>query len=137
MTILQLGGTDTENKEQGRAAFFDALVNSAKAIKEHPALNGNTHNANINDVKSEVIGFTKFKIKTTANSSNYYETHRVKLPIVNGPGTALKFDFKGQKNFTPKDAKDLDGHLTKIFPNLKLNVCFKPGKPICVIHVPL
>ena len=109
MTILQLSGNEADDKEQGRAAYIDALANSAEAIKEYPALGSNVHIANINDVKNEVVGFTKLKIKTTNKDSNYYENHRIKLPTVNGPGTALKFNFKGQRNFTPKDANDLDG----------------------------
>lgn len=137
MAVLVLKGTDAEDKHQGYAAYADALIRSLEAEKQYPALTQKPHTDNVKDVKAEVAGFTNFVEKKARKSSNFYQNSRTKLDNIKGPGTALKFDFKNQRNFTQTDATQLDAHLAKIFPKLKINVGFKPNKARCVIHVGL
>lgn len=138
MTILALGGSDAEDKEQGYSAYLNALINSQAAIKKYPRLGEAHHLVDVDDVFREVVNFTGFKQKTSTRSSNYYKNAREKLAgEINGPGSALKFNFSNQRNFTVTDGQNLHTHLKTVFPNLKLNVRFTAGKPRCVVHVGL
>ena len=137
MPVYALKGNDAEDKEQGRGAYVNAILRGLEAEEKFPALKQQPHLDNVKDVKSEVVGFTKFVERNTSKSSNFYENSRIKLPHLNVAGTALKFDFFGQRNFTQMDATNLENHLKSVLPNVNLNVYFGVGKARCVVHVGL
>ncbi len=138
MTVLTLKGNDAEDKEQGYAAYVNAIILSLEASKKYPDLKEPQHRKDVLNVKNEVVKFTQFKEIQRLRYSNYFENQREKLAgEINGPGTALKFDFAQQGNFTPLDGRNLHAYLKKVFSNLKINVRFTSGKPRCVVHVGL
>lgn len=139
MAVFALRGNDAADKRQGYASYLDAITRSLEAVRRFPLLESQVHTTNIFNVLSEVVAFTGFKIRRTANSSNLYETHRFNIKdfVIPGPGTSLKFDCSNQRNFTQDDANELDMHLTTMFPFLDINVHFGVHKPRFVVHIKL
>lgn len=138
MTVLKNHGNVTEDKEQGYGAYVHALILDRQAKAEFPELESSSHLANVSKVRDEVESYLNFARKTNSRSSNYYENARVGLGgDVMGCGTALKFDFRGQRNFTPNDAKALYAHLKRMFPKMKINVVEPSTRPVCIVHVGL
>lgn len=135
--LLKLHGKDTDDKEQAFGAYLDAYMSSLEAIRDYPAFEGQQHLDDVKDFKAEISGFTKFVEITTKRHSNLYENKRLKVEgEINGPATALKYIFNGQRNFTQNDATLLETHLRSVL-TIKFNVLFHGTKPHCVVHIEL
>ncbi len=138
MTIMALNGKETDDRDQAWGAYANATISSLEAKQAFPAFEQYQHLSDVQDVEAEVAGFTGFQNQNTNRSTNLYQNQRIKVGgEINGPATALKYMFNGQRNFTKKDCGALEAHLKLILPNLKFNVCFHGSKPHCVVHIGL
>ncbi len=132
--VKVLKTNDTEDKEQGRVAFVDAIINSATALKANPALGGSSHLQDVNDVLGEAKGFTKFD---KAKGDDDYIDHNNNNKGNKVPHTKVTLRFKS-RSFNPTDAGTLEAHLLKTFPNITFGDFKKPdGKTRILIHVNL
>lgn len=129
-------GNDTDDRNQGYAAYYDATVRNLEAVEKHPEFREAAHISKILDFRAEATAWLGFNTRSTKRSSNYYENNRTRVEGL-GPTTVLKFDLSGQRSFTQTDANNLDQHLQSIFPNQKFVVGYGARKPICFVYVQL
>ena len=136
MAVITYSSTrDATDKEQARGFFLESLINKKEMEIEFSDLTTSFHINNVQDVKTEVIAFTKF-VGGQGKNKNFWEDHRRKVNgDIQGLATALTFRFDRQRNFTHKDVVSLESHLKTTFPNLKINVVHIQNKPRCIVHI--
>ncbi len=125
---------DTDDKEQARGAFIDALIKSRSALEAHPELGAPQHTQDVTEVFQEALSFTGFD-KTRGDKFWIAHVKGSNKSKNNEPYSKVKLQFKA--SFTPADADKLEQHLkTTLSKSIRLDqVTHSTGHPRVNVHI--
>lgn len=126
-----INSNDTDDQDQARGAYVDAVIKSLEATQKHPALEETRHQKKVFNISSAAKIFTKHTAKDQS-----WENHRVASPkFGNRAYTVVKLQFKS-RSFRQQDAKDLEQHVATLGYN-HVEFTYTIGKPRIIIRIGL